>query len=749
MTEVGRNLFGDSDATRNSSESLALKPGDHLYDVDPGARENIADIVRSMSGPGQQLELPSIELIGVSADGTENKSSNISPNETQESEARLRQILKHPSLDELLDLLNGAKGVDEALSPVRLETPEAGVKTSANEDQEFIARVRQMLKDFPGFNELLQKKDDISDNLTDDMRRRIEKTLRKTGSENQEERVRNSEFQEFVTRVRQELESGAKEFDRNDLPSDNHGIASLIAKLIKERLKNESHWDGPGDDLLKDALVGFFDLWPDTPNTKDTFDKANERVRRSLSHTSATGLENRLFENIQKASLPPQFEEKVNKEFATKRGIPTLEELKKLIPQQEKPKEPLPPPDIYPPRPLLPHVETPLPASIEEAHKKQVLESSSSNDEIRSVRPDLQPEPSKYIQYSRFRVIDQTELVQNLMRAIAPSGIQTEKARGEKARTGNRSESPSPADNAGWTPLPSPGERPAPLESLKGLNFAPDEDSFSQNDTYVDFKDGPSDQASAKVSEREIIKLADDAVKAVKAGDFKALQKALMDAFNKTGGHRYEFVKVTRELAAQLKEQGITVRYQDGKQTTTQLSIHRNGSPYALDLTVSKNDDGVHVQSQAYDWVTKKDVTGKTTDVMNSLKNSKREGELMDGKELGTAIDDALYNNDFTKVNKALAVSLKHAYDNGGMAAVNDVVKEADKAVETNGNGPIVFEEKGKFYVMTVKTLSESTKEEVEKMSQGERLAEGYVKHPKQGYVMVINRGPEAIVTKK
>ncbi len=263
-------------------------------------------------------------------------------------------------------------------------------------------------------------------------------------------------------------------------------------------------------------------------------------------------------------------------------------------------------------------------------------------------------------------------------------------------------------------------------------------------------RDNSSDQASEKSeksTEKARTELVDSATSAVKSGDLKALQKVLTDMFNSVKGERYEFVKFTREFAEQMKKEGITVRFADGKQADTQLSIHRDGSPYGIDLTVSWNSRSgqAEVKTQTYDWVTKENVVGKLTETMKDFHDRKQNDGLKDGKELGAAVDEAIDKKDFSTLNKALAAAFTRAYQSGGITAVKELERVTDRATETNGVGAVALEENGTLKIITAKRLTSSEKEEVEGMSAKEVQEKGYVKHPTHGFMKVLNRGPAPI----
>lgn len=134
-----------------------------------------------------------------------------------------------------------------------------------------------------------------------------------------------------------------------------------------------------------------------------------------------------------------------------------------------------------------------------------------------------------------------------------------------------------------------------------------DVDNVSAGDIVRDFANRESQQPAAqleKTPERAVA----DASAAIRSGNMDSIQNALKDAFEAVKGNPREFAKFNQQLANQLQKDGFDLKFD--RRGGTQVSIHRNGSPNAVDFSVQNNPrtGRPEVKAQAYDWDTKSNV---------------------------------------------------------------------------------------------------------------------------------------------
>ncbi len=252
------------------------------------------------------------------------------------------------------------------------------------------------------------------------------------------------------------------------------------------------------------------------------------------------------------------------------------------------------------------------------------------------------------------------------------------------------------------------------------------------------------DSVQPKKDQSEIMGQASNAVI---GGDLNSFKKALTAAFEEVGGDRYDFADFLRKLQTKLNDEDFSVRFIDGKQAVPELSIHRKGSRFGVEFKLAKDEktDEVKIKIQAFDWVTKQDVDAKPAVVMSSFKKQSADN-VLDGKELGKAFDEAHSKNDFKEFNAAIRASVVHAYEQGGLSAVRKLESAANKSAETNAHGPVVLEGNGTLQILNARICKE---DRVKEMTAEERLKEKIVEHPQHGYLQIVADGPAPIKMKK
>lgn len=240
---------------------------------------------------------------------------------------------------------------------------------------------------------------------------------------------------------------------------------------------------------------------------------------------------------------------------------------------------------------------------------------------------------------------------------------------------------------------------------------------------------------------------------AAKSGDAAQLQKTLKDAFEKMGGDPNKFEKFGKELAEQLKKEGITVK--PGKAS---IAFHKDGSADGVEYKMDGNLDPStgkvvgEAKGTAYDWVTKQDTNKKASDVVGQLNQKDlngNNGKIRDSRELGKGFDEAYQKGDFSQYNKDLAASFQHAFKMGGMDAVRKLELQANDTnnggAQTPGAGPVAILEGNKLQMVNAEALPPESSKLAALMTPDQLKQAGIVKHESFGYFKVKDAGPPPI----
>ena len=261
--------------------------------------------------------------------------------------------------------------------------------------------------------------------------------------------------------------------------------------------------------------------------------------------------------------------------------------------------------------------------------------------------------------------------------------------------------------------------------------------------------DSPQDKLDRKAA-------VDSTSNAARAGDSNQLQKSLKDAFEKMGGDPNKFEKYGKELAEQLKKEGITVKPGKGS-----IAFHKDGSGDGVEYKMDGNLDPQtgkvvgEAKAQSYDWVTKQDTNKNPNDVIKQLGQKDANaggGQIKDSRELGSGFDKAFQNNDFTQYNKDLAASFAHAFKAGGMDAVRKLELQANDTekggAQTPGAGPVAIMENNKLKLYNAEALPSESKKLADIMTPEQLKQAGIIKHESFGYFKIKDAGPPAIELK-
>ncbi len=171
--------------------------------------------------------------------------------------------------------------------------------------------------------------------------------------------------------------------------------------------------------------------------------------------------------------------------------------------------------------------------------------------------------------------------------------------------------------------------------------------------------------SQADVAEKK--QLVRAAAEAITSGDEGKVVEAFTNAYKKYGGVKGAVGSFGEDSAQELEKKDITVR---GAEDGTVL--HKKGSEHALQISYSSNLDmekgsQTTVKLQPYDWVTKKDSSMPSAEVIKGLAGPRDPANLMDTRELRSAWDEACQRKDFTQINKDLQAASLHALKKGGL----------------------------------------------------------------------------------
>ncbi len=157
------------------------------------------------------------------------------------------------------------------------------------------------------------------------------------------------------------------------------------------------------------------------------------------------------------------------------------------------------------------------------------------------------------------------------------------------------------------------------------------------------------------------------------------LKNTIESTFKKHGADPSQFMHFGITLSKEMQHRGIGVRHDRNA-----ISFHSEGANLGVEFSLDPKTGTAKVQ--AFDWQTKEDVplnANWTERLVNNLGYftpselvyRKTNGTLRDGKELAGSLFEAATSRDYSKFDLDLSRSVKHAYENGDMKAVERLMQ--------------------------------------------------------------------------
>lgn len=272
------------------------------------------------------------------------------------------------------------------------------------------------------------------------------------------------------------------------------------------------------------------------------------------------------------------------------------------------------------------------------------------------------------------------------------------------------------------------GQAPEPAE------YTEESDQKDGNDKYPPRGEGVHDELVAS------------STKAIKSGSLSDIEKHLASAYAKWGKNGNDFDAFAYKLQQQLKDEGFDVKI-GGRDKGRTINVHRHGADNAVEFFINSENGAAKVKAQSYDWVTKKDVRQEAAKVAEDFRKPASEGPK-DAAALAKLYEDGKDNRDYSLAHKELLRSAAYALQMGGMEAVRELEQRVNRDVKVYG-GPAFMEEKGELRVYNAIKITDV--DEVARAAEDPQFrdAQNILKHPKYGYIKVLEKGPSIAIPER